>query len=326
MQRVTPGVGNSFGPVEKELKENFVPELFEGLSEVIPERGVTSLAVKQVGLALPDPSQTSPENWTASCVITGHLVAAIRGKVEFQMADHLACLREGRTAVRRQRQRRVEEALSAALEGDLVLQARRLRQATKTEAWLNVQPSTVNGTDMGDQEWRNALFLRYRLEPPDLPTHFDGFQAKFLISNALDCKKGGLVTLRHNKLRDGVADLAGKSFNPSHVRANPLIYSGLAVKRNKAEPAWSGGTSNHSEVQPPEITEQKGDLIIQDLCQQGTYSVHDMHVVNTDALTHWTKDPEKCLQEAEQGKRRCIWRLASSSVGISPPLLPRWTG
>ena len=82
MQRVTPGIGDSFGPVEDALKETFVPELFKGLREGVTERGVTHLPVKQAGLALPDPSQTALENWTASCVITGHLVSALRGQVE----------------------------------------------------------------------------------------------------------------------------------------------------------------------------------------------------------------------------------------------------
>ena len=88
------------------LKETFVPALFEGLHEGVPDQGVTRLPVKQAGLALPEPSQTAPENWTASCVITGHLVAALRGQVEFRMSDYSACLREGRTEVRRRGQRR----------------------------------------------------------------------------------------------------------------------------------------------------------------------------------------------------------------------------
>ena len=50
-----------------------------------------------------------------------------------------------------------------------------------------MQPSTVNKTELGAQEWRDTLFLRYGLEPPDLPTHCDGCQTKFLISYALDC-------------------------------------------------------------------------------------------------------------------------------------------
>ena len=90
------------------------------------------------------------------------------------------------------------------------------------------------------------LFLRYGLDPPDLPTHCDGCQAKFLISHALDCKKGGLVTAHHNKIRDGIEELSGKAFTPSHVHDNPFIYSGRAVKRTKAAPAGAGGTSKHA--------------------------------------------------------------------------------
>ena len=85
-----PGIGDAFGLAEKALRETFVAALFEGLSDGVPERGVTCLTAKLVGLALPDPSQTAPENWTASCVIRGHLVTALRGQVEFRTADHSA--------------------------------------------------------------------------------------------------------------------------------------------------------------------------------------------------------------------------------------------
>ena len=115
-----------------------MPELFEGLREGVPEQGVTRMPVKQAGLALPDPSQIAPENWTVSCVITGHLVAALQGQVEFRTSDHSACLWEGQTSVWRRVLRQAEEAMTAALEGAPVLHARRLQQATKTGAWLTV--------------------------------------------------------------------------------------------------------------------------------------------------------------------------------------------
>ena len=60
MQRVTPEVGEAFGLVEEALREVFVPALFRGLSEGLPERNYTRLPVKQAGLALPDPVQTAP--------------------------------------------------------------------------------------------------------------------------------------------------------------------------------------------------------------------------------------------------------------------------
>ena len=184
------------------------------------------------------------------------------------------------------------------------MQARRMRRAAKTGAWLKVMLSTVNGTELGAQEWRDALFLRYGLDPPDLPTHCDECEARFTISHALDCKKGGLVTARHNELRDRVADLASKAFTPSHVRDDPLIYSGRAMSRTKPMPAESDITNTTGETTAaPEVTEQKGDLLIRDLWQQGTDSVHDMRVVNTDALAYVCQSPEKCLQEDKRGKK-----------------------
>ena len=103
MQRVTSGIVDAFGPVEKALRETFFPALFQGLGEGAPDIGVTCLPMKQAVLSLPDLTKTTtPENWTASFVITGHLIAALRGQVEFRTADHLACLREGYIAVRKQ--------------------------------------------------------------------------------------------------------------------------------------------------------------------------------------------------------------------------------
>ena len=99
MQRVTPVIGNAFGSVEKALRDTLLPALFEVLGEGAQERGVTRLSVKQARLELPDPTLTAPEKWTASCVITGHIVTALRGQLEFWTADHSACLQEGWTEV-----------------------------------------------------------------------------------------------------------------------------------------------------------------------------------------------------------------------------------
>ena len=90
-------------------------------------------------------------------------------------------------------------------------------------------------------------------------------------------------------------DLAEKSFTPTHVRNKPLIFVGRAVQRTKAKLS--------SPTLPPikqksEATEHKGDLLICDLCENGTDSVHDMRVVNTDAKYHLANTLEKCLQEA----------------------------
>ena len=80
MQRFTPDIGDAFGPVEQALREAFIPALFQGLGEGTTGRGVTRLSMKQTVLALPDPIKTAPENWTASCVITGIIDAELKGQ------------------------------------------------------------------------------------------------------------------------------------------------------------------------------------------------------------------------------------------------------
>ena len=121
-------------------------------------------------------------------------------------------------------------------------------------ACLTVQPSTVNGKELGTQEWRDSLFLLYGLEPPDLPCYCDGCNTTFSICHDLDCKRGGLVTERHNKLRDGVVDMAGRAFTPSHECNDPLIFAGCAVKRPKANPARTKATTVPDNTPPLEAT------------------------------------------------------------------------
>ena len=98
--------------------------------------------------------------------------------------------------------------------------------------------------------------------------------------------------------------MAGKAFIPSHVRDDPIIYSGRAVKRTKAKPSGASGNNDQAGAPPPEFTEQKGNLLIRDLWQNGMDGVHTMRIVNTDANSHRKMDPDRCLNEVERGKKR----------------------
>ena len=77
------------------------------------------------------------------------------------------------------------------------------------------------------------------------------------------------------------------------------------MSRTKPIPDGSNLTkSTDATTSAPEVTEQKGDLLIRDLWQQGTDSVYDMRVVNTDALSYVQKTPKKGLHESERGKNK----------------------
>ena len=67
----------------------------------IPGRAITGLPVKQAGIALPNPTQTSGLNWTSSCVLTGHIIATLHGEVEFRSGDHSLLMGEFREDIQR---------------------------------------------------------------------------------------------------------------------------------------------------------------------------------------------------------------------------------
>ena len=133
---------------------------------------------------------------------------ALQRKTEFRAVDHALLMGEGRDKIRWQNAEATEMALGAAQDAASKAYTRRMGRITRMGLWLSVLPSTANGTELGAQEWRDSLFMRYGIEPPNLPDHCNRCGAAFSICHTLDCKKGGLITEIQNEIRDGVADLA----------------------------------------------------------------------------------------------------------------------
>ena len=94
--------------------------------------------------------------------------------------------------------------------------------------------------------------------------------------------------LRHNEFQYGVTDLSRKFFNTIHMRDDPLIFTGHVVQRSKCQQA---GTIHTPSKKMPEATEQNGNILIHDLWQNGTDSVHDMGGMNTDVKYFFAKTP-----------------------------------
>ena len=89
----------------------------------------------------------------------------------------------------------------------------------------------------------------------------DGCGAPFSIDHALDCRFGGLVTRRHNEVRDAFGDLTSLVWSP--VVKEPVVRDGSAG----------------------------ADALIADLCVRGvwgpqTEALFDIRVVDTDARSY----------------------------------------
>jgi len=133
-----------------------------------------------------------------------------------------------------------------------------LKRANKTGHWLSVMPSHVDGTILSSTEFDHALMLRYARVPSNLPTSCDryGESKKFDVKRALDCKKGGLVTARHDEIRDELRNLPAHVFSPFRTRCEPMMKP--ATMRTNGTKTHMPSTSSSSSF----LNADRGDLLV----------------------------------------------------------------
>ena len=147
-------------------------------------------------------------------------------------------------------------------------------------AWLTALPIAAVNFDFSEVEFRDALSVRYNKNLNASPTFCDGCQSPFTLRHALACKKGGLLTLRHNEIRDAVGDLAS-----------------LVWKDAQREPFIR-------EYNPQDET----PALIADLFCRGVYvrqggASFDIRVSDTDAISYQNRSPMSVLHSAEVEKK-----------------------
>ena len=160
------------------------------------------------------------------------------------------------------------------------LQQRAILQAkdSNISSWLSVLPLAFSQIDLSAQESRDGLALRYKKPLLSVPSVCDGCGAQFSIEHALDCRFGGLVSCRHNEVRNAFGDLASLIWSP--VTKEPIGRDS------------SDGT----------------DALIADLCVHGawepqTKALFGIRVVDTDAWSYRVRTPHDDLSTAK-GKKK----------------------
>ena len=161
-------------------------------------------------------------------------------------------------------------------------QVRAIKRINKESlsAWLTALPIAAENFDFSEVEFRNALSVRYNKNLIASPKFCDGCQSPFTLRHALACKKGGLLTLRQNEIRDAVGDLASLLWKD--VQREPVIR----------------------EYNPQEET----PALIADLFCRGVYvrqggASFDNRVSDTDAISYQNRRPMSVLHSAEVEKK-----------------------
>jgi len=102
--------------------------------------------------------------------------------------------------------------------------------------------------------------LRYARVPSNLPASCDGCgeSKKFDMNHALDCKKVGLVTARHDEIRDELRGLLAHVFSPSRIRCEPMINPALMRANGTKTHVLSASSSSDF------LNADRGNLLIRD--------------------------------------------------------------
>ena len=191
LQRVLPNVSDVFKPVEQALRSHFVPALL-GLATV-PDglRERLKQPVRNGGLGIPNPCETSDALFEASEKMTESLTASLLdNKSAFSVGDYIMRSREARDKCRTERHKRMDMELQNFLSTSTSEEARLTRRSGETGVWLTTIPHTFNGNVLSKEEFRDSLRLRFGLGIDRLPSKCDGCGADFDITHALNCKKG----------------------------------------------------------------------------------------------------------------------------------------
>ena len=232
LQRVLPGVSDAFEPIEEVLRCRFIPQLLgqATVSDRLRER--LKQPVKNGGLGIPNPCETSDALFDASERMTATLTESlIKNDSVFSTELYFLESRSARIKCRAERQEAQREALEKYLSTSSDEEARLTRRSGQTGVWITTIPNTFNGNVLSREEFRDSLRLRFGLEIDGIPAKCDGCGADFTIAHALNCKVGGLPWIRHRDLNGTWQHICSQAFAPSSVSHEPLIQSNVDKKR-----------------------------------------------------------------------------------------------
>ena len=203
--RTIPGMEVYLQPLDDLISSKFLPAITGfALNEV--DRELFSLPIRDGGLGIPILTEAASVQFVASQTICAPLIALIIDQ-DTQVPDPVIT----RGLETHERQRKVLETKRKVEETDAKLSPSTLRTVQQARGkgasnWLSVRPSREQGFLLSKADFHDAISLRYGKKVKSLPTTCPCGQA-FTVTHAMNCKRGGFISVRHDEIRDFEAAL-----------------------------------------------------------------------------------------------------------------------
>jgi hypothetical protein len=205
--RTTPGIDNLLCPLDRIIETKFIPAIV-GKSFIDDTfREMISLPARCGGMSIPKVSETANQEYENSIQATSQLTAAIVAQNNILEIDSTA-LKKTKEQIKENRQKFYDEKRQTIINKSSETVARIIELASEkgVSCWLTSLPLKDYGFSMNKQEFHDAIALRYDMKISNV-SGICLCNQKNSINHALTCHKGGYTILRHNSLRDTVAEL-----------------------------------------------------------------------------------------------------------------------
>ena len=190
--RTIPNISTLLGRLDQTI-DDFLKVLFDNHEFSRVERNLWSLPVRLGGLGVPIPSQVSDEQYEHSRLINEKLTSKVISQQKIYEDINME-VNKVKSTIKAKKEERHQN-----------LKALEASQEKGASSWLNVLPLKSQGFFLDKQSFRVAIYTRYGIPHKRLPSHCV-CGTKFTVEHALNCKKGGFITSRHNDLRRITAD------------------------------------------------------------------------------------------------------------------------
>jgi hypothetical protein len=276
LKRVLPDTEKHFEVVERAICKNLLPKILGRTSITDLEREMYALPAREGGMGIPDPSSTCTNGpFATSRAASSHLIASIRQGTAFDLETHCHT-RKTAAATHRAEKLRGHTAAAEALMGRLApKQARAVQRIRehKLSCLLTYTPQAANHTTLDSFTFRDYLAIRYGTAPVQTQSRCDGCQDRpaFDLEHALNCKKGGMVTWRHNEVRDVLGDFAHQAWN--NAEKEPII----------------------EETREGRIA-LRADLLVYGVWARQLAALFDIRVTHTDSASYLHQTPKQAMR------------------------------
>ena len=308
IMRILPDIDVLLQPLEDSIRQHFLPALIGRSSFSDAERELLALPTRHGGLGIVNPTKIARNQYNASCKITAPMVSLLCNK-DLEYSDSTGIeQKQIKDTIHKCNRTMIYDHARQVVKTLPQFQQLAIEQASEKGAssWLTTIPIKEHGFNLHKQAFRDAICLRYGWRPPRLPPKC-ACGAVFSVSHAFSCSRGAFPSIRHNRIRDLLAQLI------TEVCPNVAVEPTLQPITNETFPYRGTNVDDGARL---DIKAQN----FWDNSKSATY--FDVRVFNPHAASNCKSTTAACYRKHElEKKRQYERRVIDVEHGTFTPLI-----